>query len=394
MTQSWAMNKPWMIVAGACGLTVLVLAAKHFRSADSTSAAAPKTLEALTSTPRAQHSGWLASEDGGAAGAGGGAAARSSRLSEGGGAAAGGPSAERGSSSDWASGDAGAGMAAGQGWGGDGSGASAGYSESSPIHAETNASAEAGGVARAGQSLGNAQGQANAPGSGTEEVAKKTDNPADAASGDPNAPVLSVPLDKSTESATGDQAIVSENVACGGSTEGCAFNTDSQFAIPDAAGLTGEAGTISFCLQPQWAGDADMNAGLVDLQTPNIWENHLKIFKNGQFFRFSIWPNSGIESGVAANISGWQPGQWQPVTVTFGPDPTTGANMASMYLDGALIGQAPYDGQLEVPQQPLYIGSDMPGTEPSANGSLMNFQAYNRVVTPDEAANFAAGCPQ
>jgi hypothetical protein len=385
-----------MIVAGACGLMALVLTAKHFQSADSSSAAAPKTLEALTSTPGAQHSGWLASEDEGPAGAGGGAATGSQRLADKVRAAAGGLSAERGSSPDWASRDAGAGMVAGQESSGYGSGASAGYSESNPIHAGANASpAEAGGVAGAGQSLSNAQGQTGSSGAGTEEVAKKSDNPADAASGgDPNAPVLSLPLDKSTEPDKGDQPIINENVNCGGSTDGCAFNTDSRFAIPDAANLSGEAGTISFCLQPQWAGDAPINASLVNLETPNIWENHLKIFKNGQFLRFSIWPNTGIESGAAAVINNWQPGQWHPVTVTYGPDPDTGVNMASIYVDGALAGQQPYDGQLEVPQQPLYIGSDMPNGEPAAGGSLMNFQAYNRVVTPDEAANFAGGCPQ
>jgi hypothetical protein len=169
------------------------------------------------------------------------------------------------------------------------------------------------------------------------------------------------------------------------------FDTGSCSAIPDAANLSGEAGSISFCLQPQWAGDAPINAGLVDLQTPNVWDNHLKIFKMGQFFRFAIWPNSGIESGVAANIDSWQPGQWHAVTVTFGPDSTTGVNMVSMYIDGAMVGQQTYDGQLDVPQQPLYIGSDTPGGE---SGALKSFQTCNRVLGPDEAASFAASCWQ
>jgi hypothetical protein len=387
------MNRPWMIVAGACGLMVSVLVTKHFRSADSTSAAAPKALEALTSTPRA-HGGWLASEDEGAAGTGGGVTGRSRQFPGKGQAVAGGPGGERGSSVDRAAHDAGAGMAAGQGWGGSGAGVSLDYSESSPIHTETNVPAQTGSVAAAGQPSGDPHGQASALGTGNEEVVRKTDNPADAASGDPNAPILSLPLDKTTDSATGDQATINENVACTGSTEGCTFDTDSRFAIPDAAGLTGEAGTISFCLQPQWGGDPTTNASLLNLETPHIWENHLKIFKNGSFFRFSIWPNSGIESGVATRIDNWQAGQWHPVTVTFGPDPATGANMASMYIDGALVGQQSYDGQLEVPQQPLYIGSDMPDGEPAASGTLRDFQAYNRVVAPDEAAGFAANCPQ
>jgi hypothetical protein len=381
-----AMNKPWIIVAGACGLMVSGLVVKHFRSADSTGAAAPKTLEAFTSTPGAQHSGWLANEDDGA----GGTAARSRGLFDKGKAGADGLGAGRGSSRGWASRDARGGMAAGGGWSGSGWGSSADYSGSDPIHAETNAPLESGGVATAGQSLRDTHGQTNAPGAGSEEVVKKTDDPASA---DPNAPVLSL-FNDSPDQDKGDQPVINDNVTCDSSTGECTFDTDSRYAVPDGAGLTGEAGTISFCLQPQWGGDPTTNAGLVDLATPNIWENRLKIFKNGRFLRFSIWPNTGIESGAATTIDNWQSGQWHPVTVTFGQDPNTGANMASMYVDGVMVSQQSYDGQLEVPQQPLYIGSDMPQGEPAANGTMSNFQAYNRVVTPAEAASFAAGCPQ
>jgi hypothetical protein len=381
-----------MIVAGACGVMASVLVTKHFRSVDSTSTAAPKTLEALASTPRAQHGGWLASEDQGAAGTGGGATARSQRLPGKGQAAAGGPSGERGSSADWASRDAGAGMAAGQGWGG-GSGASAGYSESDPIHAETNAPLESGGIGRAGQPLRDAQGQTSTLGTGTEEVAKKTDNPAGAAPADPNAPVLSLPFNKTTDSATGDQAIINENVTCGGSGEGCVFDTNSRFAIPDAGNLSGDAGSISFCLQPQWAGNDLSNADLVDLHG-NTWENRFKVFKNDNGLRFLFWPSSGIETGVAARIDNWAAGTWHPVTATYGPNPDTGVNMVSLYVDGGLIGQAPYDSELNLPQAPLYIGEDVPSGSPAARSSLMNFQVYNRVLNPDEAVNFADGCPQ
>jgi hypothetical protein len=59
-----------------------------------------------------------------------------------------------------------------------------------------------------------------------------------------------------------------------------------------------------------------------------------------------------------------------------------------------LIGQSPYDSQFNVPQLPLYIGANVPAGSPAAQSSLMNFQAYNRVLDPSEAVNFAAGCPQ
>jgi len=42
----------------------------------------------------------------------------------------------------------------------------------------------------------------------------------------------------------------------------------------------------------------------------------------------------------------------------------------------------------------MYIGSDYPDGEPSAQGSIASFQAYNRVLPPNEVSNLASGCPQ
>jgi hypothetical protein len=382
------MSKPWIIVASACGLMGLMLLTKQFRGGDSTSASASRTLKSFASTPRAERGGWLAVE-------GGGAAARSGG-SEAGSGAAGGLDGGHGSSSDSGLSGSALRVGSGRGAGGTGFGTSAGYSGSNAIQAGAGIAADTDLVAGPGQAVGGAHGQAGSSGTGTQEVANKGDNSAGADAEDPNAPVLDLPLneDNGTQPNKGSNAAIDENVNCGGVGQGCVFDADSQFAVPDAGGLSGDSGSISFCLQPQWAGGDQINASLVDLQTPNVWSNHLKVFKNGDYFRFSLWPSNGPEAGVSANIRSWQPGQWHPVTVTYGPDPQTGQNMMSMYLDGTLIGQQPYDSQLQIPNQPLYIGSDMPGTEPSAGGSLMNFQAYNRVLGPNDITNFAGGCPQ
>jgi hypothetical protein len=82
------------------------------------------------------------------------------------------------------------------------------------------------------------------------------------------------------------------------------------------------------------------------------------------------------------------------VTATYGPDPNTGMNMVSLYVDGALIGQSPYDSPLNLPDSPLYIGSDSPAGSPAALSALKDFQVYNRVLGEGEALDFAAGCPQ
>jgi hypothetical protein len=374
------------MVAGACGLFTLLLVVKQFRGPDSSAPPTPSdSVESLAPASRTERGGWVAREDahsGATAGARRSASGGENRDPQGGLAEGGHDSAferrgvDRGT---WVTGD------------GLGSNLEPRSAASAPIAVEADVPAVSGAVSSLGQA---SRGTREQKGPQDNQLVQKNDKPADAAAEDPNAPVLSLPFDKSTAPDKGDQPAVNENVACGGVGEGCVFDTNSRLAIPDAGNLTGEAGSISFCLQPQWGGNDISNAGLVDLETPNVWGNRLKIFKNREYFRFSIWPNSGAESGVSAGISGWQPGQWHPVTVTFGPDPNTGVNTASMYLDGALVGQQPYDGQFDVPQQPLYIGSGLPGGEPAAGGALKSFQAYNRVLPPDEAANFAAGCPQ
>jgi hypothetical protein len=167
--------------------------------------------------------------------------------------------------------------------------------------------------------------------------------------------------------------------ACGGD--------DRQTFPPTASDLSGEQGSISFCLQPQWGGADPNNADLVDLHA-TVWENRLRVFKNGAYLRFFLWPSDGTECGVSVEIDNWQPAQWHAVTVTFGPDPETGQNLASIYVDGSLVGQRPYRAPIEIPRgEPLYVGSNMPDTV------LTSFKTYDRVLAPDEAASFAASCP-
>ena len=171
--------------------------------------------------------------------------------------------------------------------------------------------------------------------------------------------------------------------------DGMTFSTNAQYAIPDAGHISGDAGTISFSIQPQWDGSDGSNASLVQLSTPNVWENRIEIGKSGDILRFMFFPDSGVESGVGAQISNWQAGDWHQVTTTWGPD-ANGVNMLALYVDGNLIGSQPYDGQLQVPSgQPLYIGSNYTGGT-AANGAISNFQVYNRALAPSEIATGAA----
>ncbi|MFI5397555.1 MAG: LamG-like jellyroll fold domain-containing protein [Candidatus Binatia bacterium] len=386
------MNRLWMIVTGACGLLAVLLVVKQFGGADSSVSPTPRGgAESLASASRTERDGWTAREDA-QSGANADVAAgarRSASGAENPGRGGGFTGGGHGSAFTRSGVDRGARVM------GDGLGSTldSGSSASEPISAAASVAAApvpAGGL---GPSHDTRE-QTGSRETGNQQIVQKNDKSANAAPEDPNAPVLSLPFDKSTEPDKGNAPAVNENVTCGGVGEGCVFDTNSRFAIPDAGNLSGEEGSISFCLQPQWSGADPSNADLVDLHTPNAWENNLKIFKNGNGLRFLLWPNSGIETGVAAKIDAWQAGQWHPVTATFGSDPNTGANTVSLYVDGVLVGQQPYDGQFQIPQQPLYIGDNVPAGSPAARSSLMNFQAYNRVLGPDEAANLAAGCPQ
>ena len=40
----------------------------------------------------------------------------------------------------------------------------------------------------------------------------------------------------------------------------------------------------------------------------------------------------------------------------------------------------------------MYIGSDYPGGIPGAQGSLSNFQVYNRLLPGEEVAGLTANC--
>jgi hypothetical protein len=387
------MTKPWtVLVAGGAGLLVLVVVAKQFRGAGS--AESSPSGSRIEAAARTEHSGWTAREDADSPQAGTGGLHGSTIRGGGGSAGSGALTGGRDLPSERGAGRHGAGFVAGGNGRRSGSiahGAGSTYSASDAIHADTNVPAIEAPVPGApvgarGRGLDAERATVNQPRAGTDVQAPDTANK------DPNAPVLSLSFSNTTQPDKGSQPIFDEGVSCG--DEGCTFDTNSRFAIPDAANLTGEAGSISFCLQPQWSGTDPGNAGFVDLQTPNQWENQLNVFKNGDYFRLRMIPNSGVESGVSAKITNWQPGQGHAVTVTFGVDPTTGQNMASLYLDGNLAGRQPYQGQFDVPNQPLYIGSDFPGGQPGASATLNSFQAYNRVQTPEEAANFAVGCPQ
>ncbi|HVN84896.1 MAG TPA: LamG-like jellyroll fold domain-containing protein [Candidatus Binatia bacterium] len=186
---------------------------------------------------------------------------------------------------------------------------------------------------------------------------------------DPNEPVLSLPLDRTVEPDKGDAPVTAQGITF--DSAGAKFSADAQFIVPNAGGLTGEAGTISFNLQNDWTGNDSTDASLLKIRDPNQWQDRIEITKNGQYLRMVLWDDAGNETGVNTQIN-WQPGEQHSISVTWGE------GSVGMNVDGRLVGQSAYPGQLVFqPGTPMYIGSDVPGGQGGARSTLSDIKVYN-----------------
>jgi hypothetical protein len=135
--------------------------------------------------------------------------------------------------------------------------------------------------------------------------------------------------------------------------EGLKFTDQSQLTFAQAGGASGEAGTITFDVEPDWAGSDATDNSLVQIRAENQWENRLQLVKNGRYLRFILSDSLGREADISVPIDEWVPGESHSVTASWGDGRT------SLFLDGRLAGSNTYDGQFDIsPDTPLYLGSD------------------------------------
>ena len=380
------MDRPWTaIVGGACGLLVLGLTVKHFRSSDSSNEFAEGThaqVEQLARRAGGDRPGWIAHSDAeGPAHPGDEASASVTQ-----GASARGSHGQGGTQGDVGGSRPEAGgatvLSGGEGrrsYVGSGSGAQSG----DPGAVRAGGSLQASGGAPFQGALSGSAGQQD---DREQRMLRNLLNQpaAPGAAKDPQASedglLLQMSFDKSTQPEKGDAApLVEQGVTLDES--GARFATNAQFAIPNAGNINGEAGTISFNVSPDWAGSDANLASLLQLRG-DTWENRLQIFKDGPYMRFLFTPDSGTESGAGTNIANWQPGEQHQITTTWGMT-DSGEQMASLYIDGHLAGQQTYQGQLHIqPNTPLFIGSDYAGQGPGAGGSIGSLKIYDHIVPP------------
>lgn len=202
--------------------------------------------------------------------------------------------------------------------------------------------------------------------------------------------VLSVPLDEGGAESASTEPIIDEGLEV--EESGVEFPADSVLAFPDAGNMRGEAGTITFEVEPKWSGTDPGDNSFVQVRSPGEWQGKVSLFRNGRYLRFVWFDTNGQEQGVGVDIGDWQAGDRHEVTATWGEA------LLSLYVDGKLAGQNTYSGELAIPPgTPLFLGSNPRHHVPGADATLQNFKVYGRALSPEEVRGgvpSSAGAPK
>jgi len=161
------------------------------------------------------------------------------------------------------------------------------------------------------------------------------------------------------------------------------FPTAERFQVPESGTIFGETGTISFQFEPEWSGDNQSDASLVE-----IGDGRLMIRKNVSFLRFEMTADNGTQVGTGFSIADWQPGQRYHVTATWD------GGIMQVYVDGKMAAQQHYTNSFEIPAgTPAYVGTD-PEPAPVAPGVLSKLQLSNAALGPGDVVSRGAEATQ
>jgi len=150
------------------------------------------------------------------------------------------------------------------------------------------------------------------------------------------------------------------------------YETLSETDAGEVKGLTGGGGTISFWLQPAWDGTSQEDASFV-----RIGDDRLRVYKSATYLRFDITDAQGQPTSLGMPIADWNAGDWHQVVTTWD------GHVISFFIDGKLIGQNAYNGQIELPPDPkLLVGTNAP-EQAVAPGLVAGVRVQNRPLTPD-----------
>jgi hypothetical protein len=144
------------------------------------------------------------------------------------------------------------------------------------------------------------------------------------------------------------------------------------------AGNASSSGTISFQIKPEWSGADQGDNAIVQIRQEHQWQNRLELVKNGEFLRFILTPDSGVEADISSRITGWNANEVHDIQVTWGDGRTT------LWIDGQVAGSNTYKGEINFSSgTPMFLGADWRGSNYSgANATLYDFTLSNSTSHP------------
>lgn len=198
---------------------------------------------------------------------------------------------------------------------------------------------------------------------------------------------VSTPFDKAARSEEGGSPVIEQNVKFDPEQPEAHFPPGAALAYPEAGGVDSEQGTIAFWMRREWDPADSLSRPLVQLRTAT-WENRLELGVGSTYVGFNITTADGFENGAGSQIR-WGADEWHHVTATWDD------SLMSFYVDGQLVDQRSYSGDLHLPSSaPLYVGSTPSG--PSlADGpiSMRGFTVTQSAATPEGVRELLAQSP-
>jgi hypothetical protein len=160
---------------------------------------------------------------------------------------------------------------------------------------------------------------------------------------------------------------------------GVDMGDDSVLTFPALGNVSGEAGTIHFEFEPDWDGSEASGRTLFRIDEPGQWNNRVRLVKDGNYLRYMFFDNTGAEQNINTPIDNWQAGEPHELTVNW--DQNVGK--ISMYIDGELMAEKPYEGELILDSKSRFdLGSKGGDGYIGAGGRITNLTAYDRPLTP------------
>jgi hypothetical protein len=152
------------------------------------------------------------------------------------------------------------------------------------------------------------------------------------------------------------------------------FATHEFVDAADDVPVSGQAGSISFWVDPQWKARSEDDADLVD-----IGNGALRVTKNVDLLRFAFTDTNGQRGAIAAPIPDWQAGLDHLVTVTWS------GVQKQLYIDGELVSQGTESAAIDLPDTAtLRVGSSFAGQRPVASAWISGLQVRTRPLSQPE----------